>query len=104
MQKILVIELDLILSKGLLGINIGPNKDSKDRLNDYLIGLRSFHDIADYITINISSPNTENLRNFHDETKFDELINSIKEERDKLKSKIPIVVKISPDISENKLN
>jgi dihydroorotate dehydrogenase len=88
------------LSKGLLGINIGPNKDSKDRLNDYLIGLRSFHDIADYITINISSPNTENLRNFHDEERFDELINSIKEERDKLKSKIPIVVKISPDISE----
>ena len=87
-------------SKGILGINIGPNKDSKDRLNDYLIGLRYFHDIADYITINISSPNTENLRNFHNETKFEELINSVKEERDKLKSKIPIVVKISPDISE----
>ncbi|MDB2515019.1 quinone-dependent dihydroorotate dehydrogenase [Candidatus Pelagibacter bacterium] len=86
-------------SKGLLGINIGPNKNSENRLNDYLIGLRNFHDIASYITINISSPNTENLRNFHDETKFDELINSIKEERDKLKSKIPIVVKISPDIS-----
>ena len=88
------------LSKGLLGINIGPNKDSKDRLNDYLIGLRSFYDIADYITINISSPNTKNLRNFHDEKKFDELINLIKEERNRLKSKIPIVVKISPDISE----
>ena len=91
------------LSKGLLGINIGPNKDSKDRLNDYLIGLRNFYDIADYITINISSPNTENLRNFHDETKFDELINSINEEKDKLKSKIPIVVKISPDISEKQV-
>ena len=92
------------LNKGLLGINIGPNKDSNDRLNDYLIGLRTFHDIADYITINISSPNTENLRSFHDETKFDELMNSIQEEKVKLKSKIPIVVKISPDISENKLN
>ena len=91
------------LSKGLLGINIGPNKDSKDRLNDYLIGLRNFYDITDYITINISSPNTENLRNFHDETKFDELINSINEEKDKLKSKIPIVVKISPDISEKQV-
>ena len=91
------------LSKGLLGINIGPNKDSKDRLNDYLIGLRNFYDIANYITINISSPNTENLRNFHDETKFDELINSINEEKDKLKSKIPIVVKISPDISEKQV-
>jgi len=87
------------LNKGLLGINIGPNKDSKDRLNDYLIGLKTFHDIADYITINISSPNTENLRSFHDETKFDELINSVQEEKSKLKSKIPIVVKISPDIS-----
>ena len=40
---------------GLLGINIGPNKDSKDRLNDYLIGLKTFYDDADYITINISS-------------------------------------------------
>ena len=91
------------LSKGLLGINIGPNKDSNDRLNDYLIGLKNFHDIADYITINISSPNTENLRSFHDQEKFDKLINSIQEEKVKLKSKIPIVVKISPDISEEQI-
>ena len=91
------------LNKGLLGINIGPNKDSSDRLNDYLICLRTFHDIADYITINISSPNTENLRSFHDETKFDELINSVQEEKAKLKSKIPIVVKISPDISKEQI-
>ena len=90
-------------SKGLLGVNIGPNKDSKDRLNDYLIGLRSFHDIADYISINISSPNTENLRSFHDEKKFDELISSIEDEKSKLKSKIPIAVKISPDIVEEQI-
>jgi len=86
------------LNNGLLGINIGPNKNSNDWLNDYLICLRTFHDIADYITINISSPNTEDLRSFHDETKFDKLINSVQEEKSKLKSKIPIVVKISPDI------
>ena len=91
------------LNTGLLGINIGPNKDSNDRLNDYLIGLRTFHDIADYITINISSPNTENLRSFHDEEKFDKLMNSIQEEKVKLKSEIPIVVKISPDISEEQI-
>jgi len=91
------------LKKGLLGINIGPNKDSDDRLNDYLIGLRIFHDIADYITVNISSPNTENLRNFHDEIKFDELMKSIQEEKVKIKSKIPIVVKISPDILEEQI-
>ena len=92
------------LNTGLLGINIGPNKDSNDRLNDYLIGLRTFHDIADYITINISSPNTENLRSFHDEEKFDELMNSIQEEKIKIKSKIPIVVKISPDILEDQIS
>ena len=85
---------------GLLGINIGPNKDTKDRLNDYLIGLRTFHDISDYITINISSPNTENLRDFHDQIKLEELISSIEQEKKKLKSKTPIIVKISPDISK----
>ena len=92
------------LPNGLLGINVGPNKDSKDRLNDYLIGIRTFHDVADYITVNISSPNTENLRNFHDEKKFDELLSSIEKEKIKLKSKIPIVVKISPDILDNQVN
>ncbi len=90
--------------KGILGINLGPNKDTQDRLNDYLIGLKTFNDLADYITINISSPNTENLRNFHDQAKFDELINSVEQEKKKLKSKIPIVVKISPDISDGQVN
>ncbi len=83
---------------GLLGLNIGPNKDTKDKLNDYLICLKTFHDIADYITINISSPNTENLRDFHDQNKLEKLINSIEQEMNKLKSNTPIVVKISPDI------
>tara|TARA_Y100000741_G_scaffold354138_1_gene328084 strand:- start:2606 stop:3658 length:1053 start_codon:yes stop_codon:yes gene_type:complete len=92
------------LPEGLLGINIGPNKDTEDRLNDYLIGLRVFHDIAKYITVNISSPNTENLRNFHDETRFEELMIAIEKEKIKLKTKIPIVVKISPDILDNQIH
>jgi dihydroorotate dehydrogenase len=89
---------------GLLGINVGPNKDSNDRMNDYLIGLRTFHEVADYITINISSPNTENLRNFHEESKLQELLASILKEKNNLKSKVPIAVKISPDIDENQIN
>ncbi|MDC0043624.1 quinone-dependent dihydroorotate dehydrogenase [Candidatus Pelagibacter sp.] len=89
---------------GLLGINIGPNKDSEDRLNDYLIGLQNFYDIADYITVNISSPNTKDLRSFHDSKKFDELLNFIELEKNKLKTKIPIVVKISPDILDKQIN
>ena len=88
---------------GLFGINIGPNKDTQNRLEDYLIGIRTFHELADYITINISSPNTENLRNFHDETKLEELLTEIENEKKKLKSKIPIVVKIAPDIKDNEI-
>ncbi|MDC1078280.1 quinone-dependent dihydroorotate dehydrogenase [Candidatus Pelagibacter sp.] len=88
---------------GLLGINIGPNKDTQNRLEDYLIGIRTFHELADYITINISSPNTENLRNFHDEKKLEELLTEIENEKKKLKSKIPIVVKIAPDIKDNEI-
>ena len=85
---------------GLLGINIGPNKDTKNRLEDYLVGLRAFHNLADYVTINISSPNTENLRNFHDQSKLDQLLNEIKKEKKNLTSKIPIVLKIAPDIND----
>jgi dihydroorotate dehydrogenase, subfamily 2 len=88
------------LPNGLLGINIGPNKDTKNRLEDYLICIKKFHDICDYLTINISSPNTENLRSFHNQNELDELLNAIKDEKQKLNSKIPIAVKISPDIEE----
>ena len=89
---------------GLLGINIGPNKDSSDRLNDYLIGLKTFYDDADYITINISSPNTENLRTFHEGNKLQDLLKSIMEEKKSLNSNIPIAVKVSPDITEDQVS
>ena len=89
---------------GLLGINIGPNKDTSDRLNDYLIGLKTFHEEADYITINISSPNTENLRNFHEGEKLQDLLKSVITEKKNLNSNIPIAVKVSPDISEDQVN
>ena len=91
-------------NSGLLGINIGPNKDTDDRLNDYLIGLKTFHEVADYITINISSPNTENLRNFHEKSKLQKLLKSILREKTNLNSNTPIAVKISPDINENQIN
>ena len=89
---------------GLLGINIGPNIDTSDRLNDYLIGLKTFHEEADYITINISSPNTENLRNFHEGGKLQDLLKSVITEKKNLNSNIPIAVKVSPDISEDQVN
>ena len=70
---------------GLFGINIGPNKDTNNRLEDYLIGIRTFHNLADYIIINISSPNTENLRSFHNENELDELLSTIESEKKKIK-------------------
>ncbi len=85
---------------GLLGINIGPNKDTQNRLEDYLIGLRTFQELADYITINISSPNTENLRDFHNQSKLNKLLKEIEVEKKKLNSKVPIVIKIAPDIND----
>ena len=88
---------------GLLGVNIGPNKDSNDRTNDYIQCLETFHELADYLTINISSPNTEDLRTFHDQKKLDELLKLIEKKRKDLNSKIPIVVKVSPDIDDKEI-
>ena len=89
---------------GLLGINIGPNKTSNNRLEDYLHCFKTFQDVADYITINISSPNTEDLRSFHDQTKLNQLLESIDKEKKNLGSKTPIAVKISPDIDDEEIN
>jgi len=86
---------------GLFGINIGPNKDTKNRVEDYLIGLREFYNLADYLTINISSPNTESLRSFHNQNELSELLSEIENEKKILKSNIPIVIKVSPDIDDN---
>ncbi len=88
---------------GLLGINIGPNKDSDNRLGDYLDCFKTFQDVADYITINISSPNTEDLRSFHDQIKLNKLLEIIRKEKKNLSSKIPIAVKVSPDIDDQEI-
>ena len=89
--------------KGLLGINIGPNKDSSDRVEDYTTCLKKFINLASYITINISSPNTENLRDFHKTSELNNLIKSILEEKNNSNSSTPIAVKISPDLSSNQV-
>tara|TARA_B100000683_G_scaffold260511_1_gene285365 strand:+ start:411 stop:1454 length:1044 start_codon:yes stop_codon:yes gene_type:complete len=88
---------------GLLGINIGPNKNSDNRLDDYLHCFKIFQDVANYITINISSPNTEDLRSFHDQTKLNKLLENLDKEKKNLSSKIPIAVKISPDINDQEI-
>ena len=89
---------------GMLGINIGPNEETKNRIGDYLKCFRTFYNLGDYITINISSPNTENLRSFHNPNELDELLNALNEEKKKLNSSLNIAVKIAPDIKTHDLD
>ncbi len=89
---------------GLLGINIGPNMNTENRLSDYVKCFKAFNEVADYITINISSPNTEDLRSFHDQTKLKELLQTIDFEKKNLNSKTPIAVKVSPDINDSEID
>jgi dihydroorotate dehydrogenase len=91
---------------GILGINIGKNKDTPEdeALNDYLICLRKVYNYASYITVNISSPNTPGLRNLQHGKTLDKLLIGLKNEQKLLESQyakyVPILVKIAPDLSD----
>jgi len=89
---------------GILGINIGPNKETKDQKKDFCLGLKNFFDIADYITVNISSPNTEGLRDFHGQEKLKDLLVTLNKIKKENKTNIPLLLKISPDIKENDIS
>jgi dihydroorotate dehydrogenase len=93
-----------------IGINIGKNAttDIKDAFRDYEYCLRKSYSVADYITLNISSPNTKNLRDLQSANKMDSFLDSIKILHNNLKKvykkHTPLVVKIAPDIEEEPLN
>ncbi len=89
---------------GFLGINIGPNKDSKNRIDDYLKCIDEISMFADYITINISSPNTPGLRDFHDKNTLQNLLNNIDQFTKKNKIQKPLALKVSPDIAESEIS
>ncbi len=89
---------------GVVGVNIGANKDAADRSADYVAGLNAFYDVASYFTVNISSPNTPGLRDLQAPAALDELLGRVMAAR-AAKAAIgapqrPIVVKIAPDIAE----
>ena len=90
--------------KGILGVNIGPNKNTKDKKNDFCLGLKNFFDLADYITINISSPNTEGLRDFHDQEKLNELLLKLNKIKKNNNTKVSLALKVSPDINDEDIN
>ena len=90
--------------KGILGVNIGPNKETKDQKNDFCLGLKNFFDIADYITVNISSPNTEGLRDFHDQEKLKDLLLALNKIKKENKTDTSLLLKVSPDIEDNHIS
>ena len=100
-MEIIKSRIESDIKKGILGVNIGPNKETKDQKNDFCLGLKNFFDIADYITLNISSPNTEGLRDFHDQEKLIDLIVSLNKIKKDNKTNIPLLLKISPDINSS---
>ena len=87
---------------GIVGINIGANKDSEDRIEDYVTGLRRFAGLGDYFTINISSPNTPGLRDLQDRSALADLVLRLMEERERLggQRNVPLLIKIAPDLDE----
>ena len=95
--------------KGVLGINIGKNADTpmEKAVDDYLIGLRKVYAQASYVTVNISSPNTKNLRQLQQADEFGALLSALKLEQTKLADEhgryVPIAVKIAPDLDNNQI-
>ncbi|MGZ0077967.1 quinone-dependent dihydroorotate dehydrogenase [Methylomonas sp. YC3] len=96
--------------RGILGINIGKNANTplENATEDYLIGLRKSYAAASYITINISSPNTKNLRQLQQGDEIKQLLSALKEEQLKLQAAqgkyTPIAVKIAPDLTDEEIS
>ncbi len=94
---------------GVLGLNIGKNAatPNHEAVNDYLAGMRAVYTHADYITINISSPNTKNLRELQSDNALDDLLKALVQEREVLSElhgrKVPLVVKVAPDLTADQV-
>ena len=80
---------------GPIGVNVGANKDSADRIADYVSGVRAMSQVASYLTINISSPNTPGLRGLQDEGALDDLLAAVRD----VKSNRPLFLKVAPDLA-----
>jgi dihydroorotate dehydrogenase len=85
-------------SRGILGVNFGPNKDAIDRIADYVLGVNTFAGAASYFTINVSSPNTVGLRDLQRRDALDELVARVMEAREAAPQRRPVLIKIAPDL------
>jgi len=103
--------LDIVLKRisentpnGVLGINIGPNKDTTNKIDDFAACFSKLYSKADYITINISSPNTDGLRSFHAKDSLSALLKNLFELKKSKRITTPLYLKISPDINDQDIS
>jgi dihydroorotate dehydrogenase len=89
---------------GIVGVNVGANRDSKDRIADYATGIEVLAPFASYLTVNVSSPNTPGLRQLQAGAVLDDLLARAVEARDRAKLRKPLLLKISPDLSLQELD
>jgi len=94
----------LAAASGIVGVNIGANKDATNRVADYVRGLSELGPFASYVTVNISSPNTPGLRGLQDRAELETLIAKLLDARAKLPKPVPLVVKIAPDLDDAALS
>ncbi|KAK8747330.1 hypothetical protein OTU49_016753, partial [Cherax quadricarinatus] len=89
--------------KAVLGVNLGKNKNSVDHVQDFILGVKKFGPVADYLVINISSPNTPGLRNLQHREELGKLVSAVVTARDSLSGthKPPLLLKIAPDLSDD---
>jgi dihydroorotate dehydrogenase len=87
------------VNPGIVGVNIGANKDSPDRIGDYVEGVKAMSSAADYLTVNISSPNTPGLRALQDQGALDALLDAIKGARSP--DGLPVFLKVAPDLQKS---
>ena len=89
---------------GLVGVNVGSNKDSTDRAADYVAGITAFAGLAGYFTVNVSSPNTPGLRDLQEERALDDLLARVVEARERAAPGVPVLLKIAPDLALDSLD
>jgi dihydroorotate dehydrogenase len=88
---------------GIVGVNLGANKDSADRTADYVTGIKRFADIANYLVVNVSSPNTPGLRDLQERSAVTDLLTRSVGARDSASRHAPVLLKIAPDLDEDAL-
>jgi dihydroorotate dehydrogenase len=86
---------------GIVGVNLGANKDAHDRVADYVAGIEAFAGLASYCTINVSSPNTPGLRDLQQKSALDTLLARVMEARERIAAvrRVPVLLKIAPDLT-----